>query len=210
MDGTLSDSGEGIMNSTTYALNRLSLPVPERTELRKMVGPPLSVGFSSIGVPEEFVDEAVRLYREDYHTVGKYQNIAYPGIENLLAKLKADGYRLFVATSKPEKLSYDILVMLKLDDYFEIIAGATLDSSRENKTDVLKYLLEKIGANDNAILIGDTEYDVIGARDVGIPCIGVSWGYGDVSAMKDNGSVLIADSPDEIYEYIVRTNEREP
>lgn len=164
-----------------------------------MVGPPLTLSFPLLGVPENQVDEAVRLYRENYNNRGgKYQNKVYPGIEEMLQKLQTKGCRLFVATSKPEALAKEILEGFKLDSYFEYIAGATLDRSRETKGDVLKYLLGITGNRENTVMVGDTHYDVIGAREQNIPCIGVSWGYGTVEEMRDAGAVKVIDSPDEL------------
>ncbi len=109
LDGTLTDSGEGIKNSTVYALERLGLPVPADSELRKMVGPPLSVGFSLLGVPEAQIGDAIRFYREQYNDGdGKYQNRVYPGIEDCLKRLRGAGLRLCVGTSKPEPLAREI------------------------------------------------------------------------------------------------------
>lgn len=202
LDGTLTDSGEGIKNSAIFALERLGLPVPERTELRKMVGPPLSVGFALLGVPENLVDEAVRLYRERYNEGGgKYENRVYDGIEDCLKALKAAGARLFVGTSKPEPLAQEILERFGLAPYFDYIAGATWDKRRQNKDDVLRYLLEMIGADSGAIMVGDTHYDVTGAHARGIPCIGVTWGYGTRNELSEADAVV--DSPEELSAYLL-------
>ena len=124
LDGTLTDSGEGIKNSAKYAFEQLGLPAPEENELRKMVGPPLSVGFSTLGVPEAQIDEAVRLYRARYNEGGgKYENRVYDGIEDCLKALKAAGLRLFVGTSKPESLAKEILSDFHLAPYFDCKIG---------------------------------------------------------------------------------------
>jgi len=199
LDGTLTDSGEGIMRSGSYALTQLGIPVPAPCELRKMVGPPLSVSFARFGVPADRIDEAIALYRYDYNELGgKYLNLVYPGIEDTLKKLQALGFRLFVATSKPEALARDILTRFGLDGYFEYIAGATLDRSRESKAAVLKYLLEIIG-DDSAVMVGDTAFDVIGAAEMQLPCIGVSWGYGTEEEMLAAGAAAIARSAWELF-----------
>ena len=203
LDGTLTDSGKGILNSASYAFRQLGLPLPPQQELKKMIGPPLSQSFAFLGVPTDQVEEAVRLYRDWYNNHGgKYENEVYPGIEKLLLKLQKNGCKLYVATSKPEVVARDILAKFKLDSYFEYIAGATFDHSRESKTDVLRYLLKLIGENKDTVMIGDTHYDVIGAKEVGLPCIGVSWGYGTVESMQAAGVFKIADSPEDLYEYL--------
>ena len=207
LDGTLTDSGEGIMNSGRYALEQLGLAVPDPQELRKMVGPPLGTAFPLLGVPEDQVEEAIRLYRERYNNQGgKYQNAVYPGIETMLVQLRRLGYKLYVATSKPEALAKEILTGFKLDTYFEYIAGATFDHTRENKSDVLKYLLEMTGNAADSVMVGDTHYDVIGAHDQGLACIGVSWGYGAREDMQTAGAVTIVDSTEELLEYLRTDN----
>lgn len=203
LDGTLTDSGEGIMNSAVYALSLLGLPVPDAHELRKMVGPPLSAGFGSLGVPEALIEDAIRLYRENYHGKGgKYQNSVYPGIPEMLQQLKKQSFRLYVATSKPEGLAREIMTHFKLDGYFEYIAGASMDHSRENKDDVLRYLIDTVGGTGESVMIGDTHYDVTGAKNLGLPCIGVTWGYGDAESMLISGAVALADSPSELAELL--------
>lgn len=209
LDGTLTDSGEGIKNSARFAFEQLGLPVPEDGELRKMVGPPLSVGFSTLGIPEVQIDEAVRLYRARYNEGGgKYENRVYDGIGDCLAALKAAGCRLFVGTSKPEPLAREILSGFQLAPYFEYIAGASWDKSRQNKDDVLQYLLSVIGGTDGAVMIGDTHYDVLGAHARGLPCIGVTWGYGTREELLNAGANALTDTPEELLTYVLQGGTR--
>ena len=199
LDGTLTDSGEGIMNSGRYALEQLGLVIPEEAQLRKMVGPPLRTSFPLFGVPEDQVEEAIRLYRDRYnHQGGKYQNSVYPGIETLLGELYASGCKLYVATSKPENLAREILRHFQLDRFFEYIAGATEDHARETKSDVLKYLLEITQNTESTVMVGDTKYDVTGAQEQGLPCIGVSWGYGTAGELRSAGAAALVDTPEEL------------
>ena len=116
--------------------------------------------------------------------------------------LKTQGHRLFVATSKPEVTALEVLEKFKLTDYFEMICGATMDGSRVHKADVIAYLLGKIGTPENILMVGDTEFDVLGAADHGISTIGVAWGYGTVEAMKKAGAIAIAHTMDELLTYI--------
>lgn len=204
LDGTLTDSGEGIMNCATLALNHFGLPVPGRQTLRVFVGPPLDETFIKFGVPADRTDEAIAVYRSRYTTVGKFENVPYPGVEQLLQKLREKCYRLFVATSKPEGMSVEILEKFGLAQYFELICGATLDGSRSKKADIITYLLERAGGADNAIMVGDTAYDIIGANAHGIPGIGVSWGYGKVTDMEAAGATAIAHTMDELYHLLVQ------
>lgn len=204
LDGTLTDSGEGIIKSSAMVLEKYGLPVPSYEEMRVFVGPPLHETFHKFGVPKEKCDDAVELYRARYNTVGLFENFPYPGIRELLEALKAQGHRLFVATSKPEEMSVRILEHFDLAKYFEIIAGATLDRSRLEKSDVIAYLLQQAGSVENCIMIGDTVFDVVGAAAHKIPTIGVAWGYGKVEDMKNAGAMAIAETPEQLLELLNR------
>ena len=202
LDGTLTDSGEGIINCATLALQHFGLPVPSREEMRVFVGPPLDQTFIKFGVPEERAQEAIDVFRGRYLVVGKFENVPYPGIRELLDTLKQQGHRLFVATSKPETTAVEILHKFQLAPFFELICGATFDGTRSHKADVIAYLLNKIGPQAQAIMVGDTEFDVLGAKAHGIPTVGVSWGYGEVAAMEQAGAVAIAHTMDELLSII--------
>ena len=204
LDGTLTDSGEGIINCAIYALEYYGLPIPSREELRSIVGPPLHKSLVKFGVPVEEADNAVAKYRERYIPIGKFENTPYPGIQELLERLKADGHHLFVATSKPEAMSVEILEHFGLAHYFDRICGASLDTSRSTKEAVIAYLLNECGAQENAIMVGDTDFDVIGANAHGIPTIGVSWGYGTVDSMEKAGAAAIVHTMDELYTALVK------
>ena len=204
LDGTLTDSGEGIINCAIYALEYYGLPIPSREELRSIVGPPLHKSLVKFGVPVEEADNAVAKYRERYIPIGKFENTPYPGVQDLLERLKADGHHLFVATSKPEAMSVEILEHFGLAHYFDRICGASLDTSRSSKEAVIAYLLNECGAQENAIMVGDTDFDVIGANAHGIPTIGVSWGYGTVDSMEKAGAAAIVHTMDELYTALVK------
>lgn len=204
LDGTLTDSGEGIMNCAELALRHFCLEVPEREAMRVFVGPPLDKTFREFGVPADRTDEAIAVYRSRYTTLGMWENNPYPGVESLLQKLKSQGHRLFVATSKPEEMSKKILERFGLAGYFEQICGATLDGSRSKKEDVIAYLLRQTQGTEAAMMVGDTAYDVTGAAAHGIPTVGVSWGYGKVEDMTAAGAVAIADTMDDLFELLNR------
>ena len=194
LDGTLTDSGEGIMNCAELALRHFGLPVPSREDMRVFVGPPLDQTFIKYGVPAGKTDEAIEVFRSRYRTVGKFENFPYPGIREALETLKAQGHRLFVATSKPEVLANEVLDYFELSGYFEQIAGATLDGSRSHKADVITYLLGLTGDVGQTLMVGDTAFDVIGAAAHGIPTVGVSWGYGKAADMENAGAIAIANT----------------
>ena len=202
LDGTLTDSGEGIINCAALALEHFGLPVPSREEMGVFVGPPLDQTFITFGVPADKTQEAVDVFRSRYLVVGKFENIPYPGIRKLLETLKNQGHRLFVATSKPETTAVEILHKFELAQYFEVICGATLDGTRVHKADVIAYLLDKIGTPENILMVGDTEFDVIGAAAHGIATVGVSWGYGKVEAMEKAGAAAIVHTMEELLAFI--------
>ena len=198
LDGTLTDSGEGIINSVVMTLERYGLPVPSAEVLREFVGPPLDQSFVKHGIPADQALEAVEVFRSRYNTVGVYENYPYPGIRELLEGLQKQGHRLFVATSKPETTAILVLKHFDLFRYFELVCGATADSSRVEKADVIAYLKTQTGIAEEILMVGDTAFDVIGAAEHGIKTIGVSWGYGKVSDMQKAGAVAIADSAEEL------------
>ena len=202
LDGTLTDSGEGIINCAALALRHFGLPVPSREEMRVFVGPPLYETFQKFGVPAEKTDEAIRVYRSRYIPTGMFENTPYPGVKALLEALKSEGYTLYVATSKPEEMSVTILEKFGLAPYFDRICGASTDTSRSTKDAVIAYLLAQSGAKGDLVMVGATPYDVLGAKSHGIPTIGVSWGYGNAEEMMEAGAVGIADTTQQLLELI--------
>ncbi len=196
LDGTLTDSGEGILNCAELALRHFHLPVPDRTAMRVFVGPPLQDTFVKFGVAPEDTEEAVRVFRSRYLTVGKFENRVYDGIPEMLKALQKAGFRLFVATSKPESTAIEILEKFGLAPYFEKICGATFDGTRDAKEAVISYLKSLVSDLQNIIMVGDTAYDVLGAAAHSIPTIGVSWGYGKVKDMEKAGAFSIAHTPE--------------
>lgn len=203
LDGTLTESGIGITRCAAYALEKMGLPVPD--DLNVFIGPPLRETFPKYGVKEEDTDEAIRIFRSRYTTVGKFENKPYEGVEEMLKQLKDEGYHLYVATSKPEPVAIEILDHFGLSGYFDLIAGASLDASRESKSDVIAYLLKKIG-DHSCVMVGDTEFDAQGAEAHGIPCIWVKYGYGTEKSMKKYRVSAIADSPQGIVEALKNEN----
>jgi len=204
LDGTLTDSGEGIINCVIYALERFGLPVPSREALRYFVGPPLHESFIKQGVPADRAEEAVAVYRERYVPTGMFENSPYPGVREMLESLTAAGHTLYVASSKPEWMCIRILEHFDLDEYFTQICGASMDTSRTNKEAVIEYLIRENGCSDNMVMVGDTKFDVLGAKAHHIPYIGVSWGYGMVSEMREAGAVSIAESMEQLTEQLLR------
>ena len=202
LDGTLTDSGEGIINCAIFAMERLGIPVPPREELGVFVGPPLWDTFRQFGVPSDRVDEAVEIFRSRYVPIGKFENTPYPGIRETLEALRAQGRKLYVATSKPEVTAREILEHFDLSRYFAEICGATVDKTRTSKEDVIAYLLSLDACRENSVMVGDTTFDVIGAAAHGIPTIGAAWGYGKTEDMVSAGAAAIARSPEDLLRII--------
>ena len=185
LDGTITEPEEGIINGVLYALSRFGIIVEDRTTLYPYIGPPLRASFRDYhGLSEEDTEQAILYYREYYSTKGIYQNDIMPGMEQAFWTLRKHGCHLYVATSKPELYAKQILEHLKLDGYFDIIAGSTFDKARDTKAAVIEYLITSIAANqikpavDDIIMVGDRKFDVLGAREFGIDTIGVLFGYG--------------------------------
>lgn len=202
LDGTLVDSGEGVLKCAELALRHFNLPIPSPEEMRTFVGPPLRDSFLRFGCTEEMAQEAIAVYRRRYTTVGKFELFVYPGIEKLLQDLTAIGCKLYVATSKPETVSAEILQHLGLARYFTYIAGADQDKGRSTKSEVIAYLLEQVGDLDGALMVGDTAYDVIGSAQHGIPCAGISWGYGTLESIEAAHPAVIVHSTEELLAFV--------
>jgi phosphoglycolate phosphatase len=198
LDGTLTDSGEGIINCAIYAMEHYNLPIPPREELRVFVGPPLTDTFMKFGVAPEDALEAVEIYRERFIPIGMYENKLYPGIPELLETLRSQGHILCIATSKPESMAREILRYFDIGKYFHYICGATLDHSRDTKEQVIAYLISQCDSQYPWVMVGDTAFDVIGANAHNIPTIGVAWGYGVVEEMQQAGAATIVYNASEL------------
>lgn len=205
LDGTLTDPGVGITNSVAYALKKFNINVKNKTELDKFVGPPLLDSFVKYyAFSEEHGKIAVEYYREYFKAKGIFENEVYDGIEDMLTSLKSKGKKVILATSKPESFAKDILKHFHLDKYFDFVAGATMDETRNKKGDVIKYALESCRINDlsTVIMIGDREHDIIGAKECGIDSIGVLFGYGSYDELHDAGATYIAETVKDILKFI--------
>lgn len=204
LDGTLTDSGPGIMKAGQYALRAFGIERDWR-ELSFFVGPPLSETFARF-VRAENVDAAVAKFREYYQQDGWLDNAPYPGIPTLLAHLKSEGKRLFVATSKLDIMAERILEHFGLAPYFDAICGAP-EGDREagKKVNVVKAALKAAGCDDlsRAVMVGDREHDVLGAKKNGLPCIGAVYGYGTAEELTAAGAAALADTVDELHKLLL-------
>lgn len=201
LDGTLVDSEKGITNSVKYVLEKYHIKNYDMETLRKFIGPPLGESFQKyFGFPQEETERLIKSYREYYTAGGMYEAEIYGGIEELLKGLKKEGKTLAVATSKPEAFAKQILERFGLAPYFDCIAGASMDGSRIAKDAVLEYALSRCGVEEKAraVMIGDREHDIFGARKNGLDSIGVLFGFGSRKELEEAGADYIAETPDEI------------
>ncbi len=180
LDGTLTDPFTGIARSVNYALQQLGHPLLSDDELRRWIGPPLHASFEQLLGDPRLADQAVAHYRQRYWETGLYENTVFPGIPELLSDLKAADIRLFVATSKIRPPTERILAHFGLQPFFEAIAAVDPDDRDGNKAMVIGTLLPTLGT-DRAwtVMVGDTIFDIHGARAHRMPCITVTYGYGE-------------------------------
>ncbi len=201
LDGTLTESHTGIINSIEYALSKFGLTNLSHELLMTFIGPPLTHCFKKhFGFDESRAQKALAFYRDYFDRQGMYENRVYEDVEETLRQLKDRGHRLFVATSKPETAAVAILKHFGLYKYFDYVAGATLDSSRCQKPDVIKYALETNSITDlsSTVMIGDRVYDVEGAKQNGIQCVGVLYGYGNREELEAAGAICLAQKPSDL------------
>ena len=194
LDGTLTDSGEGITNSVRYALQEMNHPVPPQKVLNRFVGPPLNEMFAAAcGLSGDAITEAITHFRIFYERTGFFQNEVYPGIPALLEKLKAAGKTLYVATTKPLPLAENVLRRFELAHHFSLLAGSTMEHAGRQKADVVAEVLQRAHIRPaTAVMVGDRLYDVQGAHACGLPCVGVLFGYGDEEELTTAGADCLA------------------
>ena len=192
LDGTLTDSGPGIINGVEYTVEQMGLPRHERSFYRRFIGPPLQWSFQEFfGLEEDRAKEAVRTYRAYYTETGIWENAPYPGIEALLAELAAAGKVLMVASAKPEVMAVRVLEHFGLMEHLRYVAGASLNEARDQKSEAIRRCLER-GAG-RAVMVGDRLYDVRGAHENGIGAIGVLYGYGGRQELEEAGADALAE-----------------
>lgn len=197
LDGTLTDSQTGIINSLTYAFKQMGLPLPAQSQLKKFIGPPLSQSFQDFcGLNDIETQKTISYYRQYFADKGWKENQLLPGARELLAKLKQAGKTLLVASSKPEVFVKQILDHFEIDSYFTVIAGASLDDSRSQKSAVIAHALKtaKIEELKGCVMVGDRQHDVEGAKVQGLPTIGLLLGFGSRQELEESGAIAIAEN----------------
>ncbi len=206
LDGTITKSGIGITRSVAYALKKYGITEMDQKKLNLFIGPPLIDSFMRhYGFSKEQALEAVAHYREYYAVTGIFENRVYDGVPELLNRLKEAGVTCVLATSKPEHYAVQILEHFGLSGYFSLVAGASMDEKRTNKTDVLAHAMKQAGCRpgDSAVMVGDREHDVLGARQNGLGCIGVLYGYGSREELTAAGALALAETPQELAKLLI-------
>lgn len=205
LDGTLTDPFEGITDSIVYALGKFGIAVNDKRPLTAFIGPPLVQSFSEYyGFSHNDALKAVEYYREYFADKGIFENAVYDGVLPMLETLKAHRYRLYIATSKPEVFAKRIAAHFGMAELFDGIAGATLDTTRNEKADVIAYALRTYAvAANSALMIGDRRHDILGAKANGLRSMGVLYGYGSEEELRNAGADMIATSPQTIAELLL-------
>lgn len=208
LDGTLTDSKEGILNSLRYAFEKLGEPVPPESTLINFIGPPLQESFARFcGFSQEKAIEGIRLFRERYVPIGKFENAAAPGMPELCGRLKERGYVLALASSKPEEMCVPICEKFGFAPSMETITGSPPVGDWE-KAEIIQETMRRLGlgeADKEAILmVGDRKFDVLGARARGIDCVGVEFfGYAAPGELKEAGAVAVVRTAEELERFIL-------
>ncbi|HEL9634932.1 TPA: HAD family hydrolase [Streptococcus suis] len=196
LDGTLTDSGQGILNSVAYALDQMGIEEPDLASLQRFIGPPLYESFARFyQLNPADTQVAVDAFRVYFKEKGMFENQLYDGVIPFLEALTEAGKTLAIATSKPEVFAKQILEYFGIAHYFDVIAGASLDSSRISKTDVITYALAQLDYNpQTSIMVGDREHDIQGAQANQLASIGVLYGYGNRQELEKAGATMIAET----------------
>ena len=206
LDGTLIESAESVRVSLAHAMEALGLPCPDLSDYTKYVGPPLEDTFRGMcAVPEDQIERGMILYRDYYDEVGQQSNRLFDGVIEMLTALRERGFKIAVCTSKNEPVAERVCDKMGLSPYLDAICGSTFDGSRRAKVDIIPYAIETLGCRDkeNALMIGDTDFDALGAQLAGVDFLGVTYGYGTVESMKACGAIGFAKSPAGIVELMI-------
>lgn len=197
LDGTLTDSAEGVIRSVQYMQEKMDMPKWADKDLRFIVGPPLLTSFQvEMGMDTATSEQALVHFRDRYASVGLFENKVYAGVEDMLKDLRKKGKRMAVATSKKEESAVEILAHFGISEYFEVIGGDNREIGRDTKAKVIDYVLEKMQADkSDVVMVGDRKFDVEGAHAIGIPAIAVEYGYGDREEFIFCGADYIAATP---------------
>lgn len=190
LDGTLSDSAQGVYDGIVAAVGAMGTPLPDLSDRSKYIGPPLLSTFQKLcGMTPAQAQQALYLYRDAYEKDGKYKNVLYKDMRELLGDLKGSGAALAVTTSKFDVFANDVLAFLDIRQYFDLVCGSNLDGSRKEKAEVIRFAAQQLGCEitKDMVLIGDTAFDAKGAAETGCDFIAVTYGYGNTEEIKRLG-----------------------
>ena len=200
LDGTLTDTEEGVVNSFLYSLAKIGVTVDDRSSMRWIIGPPILDSYKRmLSCSDEEAKKLLAGYREYYNDRGIWENRLYDGVEEMLCRLFDGGKVLFTATSKPDVFAKRILDKHGVSKYFKYIYGSKLDGSISTKEEVLLNIINTEGIDiSECVLVGDTKYDVLGAREVGMDVIGIRWGFGSDEEFVEYPPDMTFTTPDEV------------
>lgn len=205
-DGTVADTGEGILKSLQYSFEQMGREVPDMSDLKRFIGPPVYYSYTHFyGVSEEEVEEYIRKYRERYKEKGIYECRIYDGMKELLQELKSRGVKVGIASSKPEHLIYSVADFLDITSMFDVIVGVKSDNSRHStKKDIILEAMEMLGAADKekVLMVGDRCFDIDGAAEAGVKSCGAIWGYGNKEEFLKHKADMIAEEPLDVVNFI--------
>ena len=206
-DGTVTDTGEGILKSLQYSFEQMGDPVPDLSDLKKFIGPPIHYSFVTFyGVKEEDVGKYIEKYRERYRKIGIYECCLYDGMLDTLKKLKENGVKIGIASSKPISLIYDVMNYLKITELFDAVVGTQFDDSNHSgKKDLVLQSMAELGADDKSrvLMVGDRYFDIDGAAGAGVDSCGVLFGYGNEQEFKEHGATYIVATAQEIVDIAI-------
>ena len=201
-DGTVADTGEGILKSLQYSFQAMGDPVPELSELEKFIGPPVYYSYTHFyGISEDMADLYIKKYRERYREKGIYESKVYPGVKELIISLKEKGVKVGIASSKPEQLIYAVADYLEITDLFDAIVGVKSDNSKHStKSGLITQAMDEMGAEDKnqVLMVGDRCFDIDGAHEAGVKCCGVLWGFGSTEEFEAHKADFIVKEAYEI------------
>lgn len=206
LDGTLTDPKEGITKSFQYALNHMGIVEENPDELEKVIGPPLKDSFMEFyEMKEEDALEAVEKYRERFRDIGIYENEIFDGVKEMLKQLQEEGFLLAIASSKPTVFVERICEHFEIKPYFHHIIGSFLDGRRGEKKEVVEEAIKEFHEKDleKIIMVGDRKFDIIGAHQMGLKAIGVTFGYGGRKELEAAGADYIVDTVKELKELLL-------
>jgi len=207
LDGTITDSREGIINGFEYALNYFGIKLEDRKYAEKFIGPSLAESFKNeYKFDEEKTELAVAKYREYYSRIGLKENKLYDGLKELIIDLANNNINVILATAKPQVFSEQILENFEIKQYFKFISGATMDATRNKKGDIIKYALDNLEPINlkECIMVGDRKHDVTGAKENNMKCIGVTYGFGTEEELRNAGAEYIAHNAEELKNIILK------